>query len=233
MIEYPIRINKYLAYKKICSRREADQLIDQKKVRINGTVAKLGDMVAQKDTVSVDTESLNKRIYIAFNKPKGIVTHSPRHHEQAIEDIITLKQKVSPIGRLDKESHGLILLSNDGRLTGALLNPEHDHEKEYSVVVNKPLSNEFLTRMKKGVTLDDGYKTKPVQIIRTATNQFTIILTEGKNRQIRRMCKTLGYRVSDLKRVRIMNIKLNDLPLGTYRILKGKELSTLLRDVGL
>jgi 23S rRNA pseudouridine2604 synthase len=224
MINYPIRINKYLADKNICSRREADELIKLGKVRINGKKAVLGDKVLGADEVIVSKKNSKKLVYYAYNKPIGIVTHGPQGDEKAILDISKFPEKVYPIGRLDKDSWGLIILTNDGRITDKVLNPEKNHEKEYFVKVNKIMSESFLNKMGKGVMLEDGYKTKPakVQVINEA--MFSITLTEGKKRQIRRMCAALGYSVIDLKRVRVMNIKIGGLKPEEFREIKGAEL---------
>ena len=230
-IKYPIRINKYLAYKKICARREADELISQKKVKINGRIAVLGDKVEEKDKVVVENFKKDL-IYLAFNKPKGVITHSPQLGEKEIKDILKIKG-VFPVGRLDKNSSGLIILSNDGRLTDRLLNPEYNHEKEYVIKVNKQIDNSFLKKMSEGVKLDDGYITKKCFVKKISSERFSIILTEGKKHQIRRMCDSLGYGVVNLERRRIMNIKLGSLLPGDYREIKGYELSELLKSLGL
>lgn len=231
-MEKPIRINKYLANNKICSRREADTLIEKGKVLVNGKLAKIGQLVLEKDEVKL-AGSLERKIYLAFNKPEGIVTHSPRENERSIFDILKIKHKVYPIGRLDKQSRGLIILTNDGRITDRLLNPEQYHEKEYSVAVNKPLTEKFIKNLSRGVRLDDGYKTRECFVKEKDEFSFYITLTEGKKRQIRRMCSALGYRVEDLNRIRIMNIKLGNLSVGDYRILKEKEKNDLLKQLNL
>jgi len=232
-IKYPVRINKYLAYKKICARREADELISQKKVKINGRIAILGDKVNEKDNVVVENNGQKKLVYIAFNKPKGVITHSPQKGEEEIKDIVNIKEKVFPVGRLDKNSSGLIILTNDGRLTDKLLNPEYNHEKEYIIKVDKKIDNSFLKRMAVGVKLDDGYVTKKCIITKISENRFSIVLTEGKKHQIRRMCAALGYVILNLERRRIMNIKLGSLQQGDFREIKGYELNELLKSIGL
>jgi 23S rRNA pseudouridine2604 synthase len=230
-IKYPVRINKYLALQKICARREADELILQKKVKINGRIAVLGDKVLENDKVVV--ENLNKKLfYVAFNKPKGVITHSPQNGEKEIKDILNFKD-VFPVGRLDKNSSGLIILTNDGRLTDRLLNPEYNHEKEYVVKVNKNIDNLFVKKMSTGVKLDDGYVTKKCVVTKISSERFSIILTEGKKHQIRRMCDALGYGVAHLERRRIMNIKLQSLLPGDYREIKGYELLELLKNLEL
>ncbi|KKP80371.1 MAG: hypothetical protein A2271_04820 [Candidatus Moranbacteria bacterium RIFOXYA12_FULL_35_19] len=228
-----MRINKYLAKKNICSRREADELIKFGKVKINNKKAVLGDKVLENDEVSVSNKNQKKLFYFAYNKPVGIITHSPQGNERSIEDIIKIPQKVYPIGRLDKDSWGLILLTNDGRITDKVLNPEKKHEKEYAVRVNKIMSESFQNKMARGVMLDDGYKTKPCQVQKINEAMFSIILTEGKKRQIRRMCTALGYAVVDLKRVRVMSIKIGSLKPGEFREIKGAELEHFLKELDL
>lgn len=226
-MEYPIRINKYLAQNDVCSRREADILIKEGSVKINGKPAKLGDLVNEKDEIEVWQDK--DYLYYAFNKPKGIITHSPQAGEKSIADIVSLPDKVFPLGRLDKDSNGLILLTNDGRITDKLLNPIHGHEKEYLVKVDKLITESFIRRMAKGVLLDNGYRTKECVIKKRNPNSFVIVLTEGKKRQIRRMCERLGFGVLELKRTRIMNITLGNLKLGTFRAVKKEELKDFLK----
>lgn len=230
---YPMRINKYLASKNICSRREADVFIRQRKITINGKVAVLGDRVKEGDQVEVAKNLGKNNVYLAFNKPKEIITHSPQGKEKSIEDIIKFPQKVFPVGRLDKDSHGLLLLTNDGRVTDKLLNPDRNHEKEYVVKVNKEIISRFIRKMSTGIILDGGQKTKECKVKKINENTFSIILTEGKKRQIRRMCAFLDYAVTDLKRVRILNIKLQGLKSGQYRKIEGKELADFLKNIGL
>ncbi len=238
-MEFPIRVNKYLAQQKIASRREADRLIEAGHVLLNGRRAKLGDQVSEGDIVTLDTarakEVQASRVYLAYNKPVGIVTHSPQEGEQSIEEVLTYtKTKVFPLGRLDKESHGLILLTNDGRVTEQLLNPETEHEKEYVVKVNKPLTERALTRLAKGIRLEDGEITKPAEVLSEPfVKTLRLVITEGRRHQIRRMLAACGYDVLDLRRVRIMNIELKDLAPGAHRELKGEELKTFLKELGL
>lgn len=219
---FPIRINKYLADKKICSRREADELIKQGKVSINGKKAELGEMVREADKVEVSGK-MKELVYIAFNKPEGIITHSPQKGEVSIADILKTKHKIFPLGRLDKDSRGLIILTNDGRITDKILNPVERHEKEYEVRVNKPVSSNFIRQMEQGVKLDDGCVAQKCVLKKIDKFSFSIILTEGKKRQIRRMCAALEYEVMDLNRIRIMDIKLGELKSGGYWMLVGKE----------
>ena len=229
---YPIRINKYLAEKKICSRREADELIKVGKININGKVAELGEMVLESDDVVVDGE-LKKLVYLAYNKPKGVVTHTGQEGETSISDIIKLDTGVYPLGRLDKDSRGLILLTNDGRVTDKLLNPIYSHDKEYIVKVNKFIDENFENEMINGVQIGGGYKTKKCVFKKIDDFTFSIILIEGKNRQIRNMCKALGFGVVDLKRIRVMNVKLGDLKQGRYRVVNNEERDKFLSDLEL
>ena len=229
---FPIRINKYLAEKGICSRREADKLIEEGKVSINGEKARLGVMVNENDKVDV-AGGLKELVYIAYNKPAGIVTNCPQKGEKEIKDILKLDFEYFPVGRIDKHSRGLILLSNDGRITDKLLNPRNYHEKEYIVEVNRELQENDLRQLRQGITLDGGFITKPCEIKMINNCTFSIILTEGKNRQIRRMCLALGYDVVDLNRVRIMNIELGSMSEGHYKILKGEILEELLEELKL
>ena len=234
-LTYPIRINRYLALNNYCSRREADVLIGKKIVFINGQLAKIGDKVNENDLVEVDLESrkaVKEYVYFAYNKPKGLMTNNDQMGEKSIKDVLNLPKDDFPVGRLDKDSYGLILLSNDGRLTGKLLSPEHDHEKEYIVKTKNKLRSSFKTKMEAGVKIGDEKTAKcKVEIIND--HMFKIILTEGKKHQIRRMCDTLFQEVEDLKRVRIMNIKLEKLPIGAQREIKGEELKTFLHSLEL
>jgi 23S rRNA pseudouridine2604 synthase len=229
---FPIRINKYLAEKEICSRREADRLIEEGRVFINGRKAKLGETVNENDEVTTEGE-LKELVYIAYNKPRGVVTSCPQKGETGIRDILKLKIDFFPVGRLDKESRGLLLLSNDGRITDRLLNPQGFHEKEYMVEVDRKLEDDDLRQLRQGITLDGGFITKKCEIWQIDDYTFSIILTEGKNRQIRRMCLALGYDVVDLNRIRIMNLELGSLPEGHYKILRGEVLDELLNALGL
>jgi 23S rRNA pseudouridine2604 synthase len=232
--KYSMRINRYLALENICSRREADALIKQKKVTINGRVAVLGDKVTADDNVEVFLDGQEKKlIYLAYNKPRGIITHSPQKGEKSIENITKFPCVVYPMGRLDKDSHGLIILTNDGRVTGKLLSPENFHQKEYVVKVDKDITPSFLKHMEAGVKLDDGYVTLPAKTKKINEITFSIVLTEGKKRQIRRMCEILGRNVIDLKRIRIINIMLDDVRPGKFRELKGRESKDFLKGIGL
>ena len=235
-MEYPIRINKYLAHQGIASRREADVLVAAGKVLINGVKARNGDQVTETDKVELLGATKTKS-YLAYYKGRGIITHSPSEKEVDIAQRL-LKDygidNVAPIGRLDKDSEGLMILSNDGRITGPLLDPESDHEKEYEVTVDKAIGGMFIKAMTAGVDIE-GYRTKPAKVTAHKTNdkKFTIILTEGKKHQIRRMCAALGYQIQALKRVRIMSIKLDKLKPNQYRKIAGPELKDFLKELGL
>ena len=229
----PIRINKYLSEVGYCSRRVADRLIEEGKVTINGEITEIGTKVEEGDQVKVKGESIEKlskqkKIYIAFNKPVGIVcTTDSRVEPNNIIDFIKYPKRIFPIGRLDKPSEGLIFLTNDGDIVNKILRARNNHEKEYIVSVNRPINRDFIYRMSNGVEiLDTITKNCLVEIL--GPKKFKIILTQGLNRQIRRMCESLGYKVSSLKRVRIMNIKL-DIPTGKYRELTNKEIAGLNR----
>lgn len=229
---FPMRINKYLALKKYTTRRGADDLIKDKKVFINSRLAILGDQVLENDNVEVRFRGKPKpMLYYAFNKPKGIITHSPQEDEQEIRDVLKIKG-VFPVGRLDKDSHGLILLTNDGRVTDRLLSPKYDHEKEYVVRTKAPLRPSFEKHMEAGVMIE-GEKTKPCKVKILNDRVFSVTLTEGKKHQIRRMCSALHQEVDDLNRVRIMNIRLGKLPSGAHRTIEGKELETFLKSIDL
>ncbi len=215
-----------------CSRRAADQLIEDGKVTINGRVPEMGTRVQPGDIVKVNgraiTSTNEKPVYIALNKPIGIVcTTDTRREKNNIIEFINYPQRIFPIGRLDKPSEGLILLTSDGDIVNKILRAHNAHEKEYVVSVDKPITKDFLRKMSTGVEILDTV-TKPCKIFRQDQYTFTIVLTQGLNRQIRRMCEALGYHVSRLKRVRIMNISL-DLPVGQWRHLTEKELSTIKR----
>ena len=230
MTEYKVRINKFLSQAGFCSRREADKFILDERVTINGVVAKMGEKIDPNDDVSVDGERIskkpNKKIYIILNKPKGIVcTTDSGVEKNNIIDYINHPKRIFPIGRLDKTSEGLIFLTNDGDIVNKILRAKNKHEKEYHVTVDKPITHEFIQQMSKGVPILNTV-TRPCEIKRIKDYEFKIILTQGLNRQIRRMCEYLGYRVKKLKRIRIMNIKL-DIPLGEWRYFNDQEFSEL------
>jgi len=233
-MEFPIRINKYLAHTGVASRREADELITKGKVTVNGTKATMGQAIEATDDVQIIGKTKAKTYY-AYYKGRGVITHSPGEGET---DIATRLAKdfglthVAPIGRLDKDSEGLMILSNDGRLTGPLLDPENSKEKEYDVLVDKTINGMFKRAMEAGVDIE-GYRTKPARLVANPKNdkRFNLILTEGKKHQIRRMCAALGYQIQTLKRVRIMDIELGKLKPNQYRKIEGAELTSLLKSL--
>jgi 23S rRNA pseudouridine2604 synthase len=224
------RINKYLSEIGYCSRREADKLIEAGRVLVNGKKAEMGVKISPQDKVTVNGEMLNrpknKKVYLAFNKPKGIVcTTDTQVEKNNIIDFINYPKRIFPIGRLDKPSEGLIFLTNDGDIVNKILRAQNNHEKEYIVTVNKPITQAFLHKMSNGVPILDTV-TKKCFVKQTHKNRFRIVLTQGLNRQIRRMCEYFDYRVTDLKRVRIMNVKL-DTKVGKWRYLKPEEMEKL------
>lgn len=233
-----VRINKFLSEVGYCSRREADKLIDAGRVTVNGIVPEMGTKVSTDDIVAVDGEIIKPKkdnpVYLAFNKPVGIVcTTDTRVEKDNIVDFINYPKRIFPIGRLDKPSEGLIFLTDDGDIVNKILRASNNHEKEYIVTVDKPISQTFLDRMRNGIHLEElGATTKKCRVEKISSRTFKIILTQGLNRQIRRMCEYLNYEVLTLKRVRIMNISL-DIPVGKYREFSDtelKELNELLKD---
>ena len=224
------RINKYLSEVGFCSRRAADKLIDAGRITINGKVPEMGTKISNDDEVRVDGKLISKQkkknVYIAFNKPVGIVcTTDTRIEKNNIIDYINYPSRIFPIGRLDKPSEGLIFLTDDGDIVNKILRARNNHEKEYIVRVNKPITNDFIKKMRNGIPILDTI-TKNCFVEQVNTNTFKIILTQGLNRQIRRMCEYLDYRVTKLKRVRIMNVTL-DIPVGKWRDLTEKELKEI------
>ena len=226
-----IRINKYLSEVGYCSRREADRLIIEGKVTINGEIPEMGTKVEEADQIEVEGQKIEKskikkKIYLAFNKPVGIVCTTDRRVEaDNIVDFIKYPTRIFPIGRLDKLSEGLIFLTNDGDIVNKILRSRNNHEKEYIVSVNRSINKDFIQSMSDGVEILETI-TKSCFVKQLGPKKFKIILTQGLNRQIRRMCESLGYRVQSLKRVRIMNIKL-DVPIGKYREFTREELLEL------
>ena len=224
------RINKYLSESGFCSRREADRLIEQKRVKINNQLAEIGSRVMPSDIITVDGKTIvNQKdfVYLAFNKPIGITSTTDTHIKGNIVDYINHEKRIFHIGRLDKDSEGLILMTSDGDIVNKILRSENNHEKEYLVTVNKTITNEFIQSMSKGVPILNTI-TKPCKVTKTGDRTFKIILTEGLNRQIRRMCDFFNYYVVSLKRIRIMHIHL-DVPLGKYRPLTQSELKQLFK----
>ncbi|MDQ1911031.1 23S rRNA pseudouridine(2604) synthase RluF [Paenibacillus sp. GD4] len=229
-----MRINKFISETGLCSRREVDKLVESGRITINGVKAELGSQVNEGDDVRVDGRRIGvkkKHVYIALNKPVGITSTTERQVRGNIVDFVGHKERIFPIGRLDKDSEGLILLTNDGDIVNKILRSENEHEKEYIVTVDKPLTPMFVKGMSSGVKIL-GTITKPCKVQQLGERVFRIILTQGLNRQIRRMCAAFGYEVRRLKRVRIMNIKLADLPVGKWRDLDPQELDRLLKLVG-
>lgn len=227
-----VRINKYLSEIGFCSRRAADKLIEQGRITVNGKPVEMGMKVSPQDQVAVDGEQVGKKtekpVYIAFNKPVGIVcTTDTKVEKDNIIDYINYPSRIFPIGRLDKPSEGLIFLTNDGDIVNKILRARNNHEKEYVVTVNKPITKSFVDKMGKGVPILDTV-TRPCVVKQTHERKFRIILTQGLNRQIRRMCEYFGYRVVRLKRVRIMNVTL-DIGKGKWRGLTSKELAEINR----
>lgn len=225
------RINKYLSEAGYCSRRAADKLIEQNRVTINGVVPEMGTKVQPGDTVAVDGKNINNKnkenIYIALNKPVGIVcTTDTRVEPDNIIDFMNYPERIFPIGRLDKPSEGLILLTNDGDIVNKILRASNNHEKEYIVSVDRPITQDFIDKMGNGVPILDTMTNKCI-VEQLNKKTFKIILTQGLNRQIRRMCEYFDYNVTALKRVRIMNILLDDLPVGEWRYLSKQELERL------
>lgn len=229
-----IQVNKYISSSGYCSRREADSYIEQGRVTINGEIIVPATRVYPGDVVAVDGERIKlkkgQNVYIAFNKPKGVTSTTDPKDRSNIIYFINHPKRIFPIGRLDKDSEGLILLTNDGDIVNKILRAGNEHEKEYVVTVNKPITPEFLKRMAGGLPIQ-GEKTKPCVVWQQGNKGFRIILTQGLNRQIRRMCEYLDYEVISLKRIRIMNITLANIPLGKWRNLSFTEVENLNRQL--
>ncbi|MBR2993568.1 MAG: pseudouridine synthase [Clostridiales bacterium] len=228
-----IRLNKYIASSGLCSRREADALIESGKVTINGEAAVQGTKVMDGDIVEVSGKKItpdDSMVYIAFNKPLGVTCTTDQRDPSNIIDYIGYSERIFPVGRLDKNSSGLILLTNDGSIVNKLLRAENGHEKEYIVTVNRPYDKNFLKSMESGVPVL-GQLTLPCRLKPVNDKTFKIILRQGLNRQIRRMCEYLGYKVTRLKRIRFMNIHLGDLESGKWRYLTSEEKKELLQSI--
>ena len=226
-----MRINKFLAESGACSRREADAWIAAGRVTVNGVVAELGTRLAEDDQVAVDGRPIDakpRRVYLALNKPVGVECTTDRDVPGNIVDFVGHRERIFPIGRLDKDSEGLILLTNDGDVVNHVLRAENAHEKEYVVAVDRPLTPEFLAGMAGGVPIL-GTVTNPCRVSQVGRNTFRIVLTQGMNRQIRRMCEHFDYTVRRLQRVRIMHIRLGELPIGKWRNLTSEEVRGLLK----
>jgi len=234
MEEQLTRLNKFLSEAGFCSRREADKLIDEGRVTINGIVPEMGTKVTPTDEVCVDgksiTANLDEPIYLAFNKPAGIECTTNLDVRNNIVDYINYPKRIFPVGRLDKDSEGLIIMTNDGDIVNKILRARNNHEKEYIVTVDRPITDRFITRMGSGVPILDTI-TKKCRVEKISRTVFRIYLTQGLNRQIRRMCEYLDYEVVALKRVRIINISL-DVPLGDYREITKTEMDELNRLIG-
>ncbi|MEX0933472.1 MAG: pseudouridine synthase [Candidatus Paceibacterota bacterium] len=227
--DFPVRINKYLKDIGVASRRKADEMIERGHVAINGKTAQLGELVQEGDEVAVDSRSLTameERLYVLCNKPVGVVSHNPIPGQKEVADLLPKQlqnKNLAVVGRLDRASHGLMLLSNDGLIVDKLLNPSAHHEKEYIVEVDKPVSNFFIKRMSQGVHLQGGLTSRKAKVETMNETTIRIILTEGKKHQIRRMTDSLNYAVRDLKRIRIGTLTLGNLKEGECRVLMGAE----------
>ena len=229
-----ISLNKYISSTGICSRRQADKWIEEGIVSVNGKIARKGNRVSQDDLVTINGKPIKQKpkpIYIAFNKPPGITSTTDTRDKSNIIDYINYKERIFPIGRLDKNSSGLILLTNDGDIVNKILRKENKHEKEYIVKVDRPITNKFLKTMSLPIPML-GTKTLPCKVSKLKSDLFKIVLTQGLNRQIRRMCEYCGYKVLTLKRIRIMHIKLGNLRSGQWRYLNENELKQLHQLVG-
>ena len=227
-----VRLNKYLAEHGVCSRRDADRLIEQGRVTVNGRIAGMGVKVSEDDQVAVNGRRIGgkpRTVVLAFYKPVGVTcTERDRHAEKVPADLIKYPVRVTYAGRLDKDSEGLLLLTNDGNLIDAMMRGANCHEKEYVVKVRQEITEEFLEKMRNGIRLEElGRTTRPCEVRAEGKYTFRIILTQGLNRQIRRMCQACGYEVIKLKRVRIMNILLDKIPYGKYRELTAEEVKQL------
>jgi 23S rRNA pseudouridine2604 synthase len=223
-----LRINKLLSNYGYCSRKEVSRLIEDKRIMVNGKLCEQGQWVEECDDILLDGEKVKKKekVYILLNKPRGILCTSSRETKDNIIDFLNYKDYVFPVGRLDKDSEGLILMTNDGDLANKILSSESYHEKEYTVTLDKDFDDEFLYKMSKGVNIL-GTVTRPCKLTRINNNTFNIILTQGLNRQIRRMCKTFGYNVIKLERIRIVNILSNGIEVGKWRYLTKEEIEEL------
>lgn len=228
---YPIRINKFLTMANFCSRREADRLIEAERVKINNRFAVLGDQVSADDRIFVDGKEIKlsqkEKIYLALNKPVGVITTTDTQAKDNIIEAVNYPERIFPIGRLDVKTSGLILLTNDGAIVNKILKGQNKIEKEYMVEVDKHLTPEFLKKLETGIKID-GYPTLPAKTKKLGDRKFSIIIVEGKNRQIRRMCERLGLNVARLQRIRIGTIKLDDLKTSQYRPISAKEIELLI-----
>ena len=235
-MEETVRLNKFLSEKGICSRREADRLVDEGKVMVNGVCAVMGQKVSSADEIVVDGKKVStkqvKPVLIAVNKPAGIVCTTARFEGEKNVDMVKYPTRIYPIGRLDKESEGLILMTNLGDLANEISKASNSHEKEYVVTVNNQVTESFLDKMRRGMHLEElNADTMPCVCTKTGNREFHIILKQGLNRQIRRMCAACGYRVETLKRIRIMNIHLGNIPQGNFRNVTDAEFDKLIKDL--
>ena len=224
-----MRLNKYLSDAGVCSRREADRLVEAGRITINGETAQMGMQVSDETEICIDGKKIireEKKVLLAFHKPRGIECTANPNVKKNVISYINYPIRIYYIGRLDKDSEGLLLLTNQGELVNKMMRSGNQHEKEYVVTVNKPVTKEFIKKMQDGVPIL-GTKTRKCRVIQTGEKNFRIILTQGLNRQIRRMCQYLGYEVKRLKRIRVMNIELGDLPVGSYREVTAQEMKTL------
>lgn len=230
-MEQEVRLNKFLSEAGVCSRREADRMVEKGRILVDGVPAQMGQKVRASQKIEVDHKIIQieeEKVLLAFNKPRGIVCTTSKKDKDNIVDYINYGKRIYPIGRLDKDSEGLILLTNRGELVDKILRGSNYHEKEYIVTVNKKITPEFLRAMGSGVPILDTV-TRPCELEQIGPRTFRIILTQGLNRQIRRMCEYFSYRVIELMRVRVMNIRLGRLKSGTYRKIVGKELEELVK----
>lgn len=229
----PVRLNKYLVDAGVCSRREADRLMEEGRITVNGRRAILGQKVTGNEKIFVDRKAVNKpenveRVYLAYHKPVGVIcTSDPKAKDNIIEAVNYPNGRIFHIGRLDVASSGLILLTNDGDIVNAILRAEGHHEKEYIVKVDKDITDEMVTALRNGVHIGDERKTLPAKIMKMGPRMFSITIVEGRNRQIRRMCEAVGLDVESLKRIRVMGIKLDDIPPGKWRFLTEQETTSL------
>lgn len=232
-----VRLNKYLSEAGICSRREADRLTEQGKVVVNGVVAAMGMKVSAEDEIYVNGKNIGTKeepVILAFYKPRGIVCTFEKQEKDNIIDYLKYPTRVTYAGRLDKESEGLMIMTNQGELVNNMMRARNEHEKEYIVYVDKPVTAEFIQKMANGIWLDElGVQTRKCKVEKIASHRFRIVLTQGLNRQIRRMCRSCDYHVRKLVRVRIMNVELGDLEKGKYRKLTLKEINRLYKSLGM
>ncbi len=231
-----MRLNKYLSDIGYCSRRQADKLIEEGRVTVDGLKAVLGQQLQEGAAVKVDgktVRSCKRPVLLAVNKPVGVVTTTAKDEPANIVTYVGYPERIYPIGRLDKDSEGLILMTNQGELADRIAHARGRHEKEYIVTVDRVVTKEFIEKMGAGVRIGEETVTRRCQVSKVSRNRFRIILTQGLNRQIRRMCEALGYKVTELKRIRVMNITLKDLEVGEYRLIEGDEYEELLRELGM